>query len=96
IEIDFENLSLTFESKSKSLTVHEAMLVKYLIENKDRIISRKELLENVWQINSEVETRTVDIFIARLRKLMEKDPAHPVYIKSVRGAGYIFSDSISN
>ena len=67
------------------------MLLKYFIENKDRIISRKELLENVWQIPSDVETRTIDTFIARLRKLLEKDPAKPVYIKSVRSAGYIFS-----
>lgn len=92
IEINFEKLILTYGSKSKHLTVHEGMLLKYFIENKDRIISRKELLENVWQINSEIETRTVDTFIARLRKLMEKDPANPAYIKSVRGAGYIFSD----
>jgi two-component system alkaline phosphatase synthesis response regulator PhoP len=82
----------TYGSKSKPLTVHEGMLLKYFIENKNRIISRKELLENVWQINSEIETRTVDTFIARLRKLMEKDPTNPAYIKSVRGAGYIFSD----
>lgn len=92
IEIDFEKLSLIAGSKTKTLTVHEGMLLKYFIENKDRIISRKELLENVWQINSEIETRTVDTFIARLRKLMESDPTHPVHIKSVRGAGYMFSD----
>ncbi|MEJ2545604.1 MAG: response regulator transcription factor [Calditrichaceae bacterium] len=92
IEIDFEQLSLVVDSNSKPLTVHEGMLLKYLIENKNRIISRKELLENVWQINSEIETRTVDTFIARLRKLMEKDPTHPVHIKSVRGAGYMFSE----
>jgi len=92
IEIDFEKLDLTQGFKSKSLTVHEAMLLKYLIENKNRIVSRKELLEHVWQIHNDIETRTVDTFIARLRKLMEKDPANPVYIKSVRGAGYIFSD----
>jgi two-component system alkaline phosphatase synthesis response regulator PhoP len=92
IEINFEKLILTYGSKSKPLTVHEGMLLKYFIENKNRIISRKELLENVWQINSEIETRTVDTFIARLRKLMEKDPTNPAYIKSVRGAGYIFSD----
>jgi len=92
IEIDFERLYLVVGSKSNTLTVHEGMLLKYFIENKNRIISRKELLEKVWQINSEIETRTVDTFIARLRKLMEQDPTHPVYIKSVRGAGYMFSD----
>ena len=92
IEIDFERLYLVVGSKSNTLTVHEGMLLKYFIENKNRIISRKELLEKVWQINSEIETRTVDTFIARLRKLLENDPAHPDHIKSVRGAGYIFSD----
>jgi DNA-binding response OmpR family regulator len=92
IEINFEKLKIVKNQKSIPLTVHEGMLLKYFIENKDRIISRKELLENVWQIHSEVETRTVDTFIARLRKLLEKDPANPDHIKSIRGAGYIFSD----
>lgn len=91
-EINFEKLTLISNQKSIALTVHEGMLLKYLIENRDRIISRKELLENVWQIHSDVETRTVDTFIARLRKLLEKDPTNPVYIKSIRGAGYIYSD----
>lgn len=91
IEINFEKLTIINNKITTSLTVYEGMLLKYFIENKDRIISRKELLENVWQIPSDVETRTIDTFIARLRKLLEKDPANPVYIKSVRSAGYIFS-----
>jgi len=91
--INFEMLTLTSKQKSVSLTVHEGMLLKYLVENKDRIISRRELLENVWQIHSEIETRTVDTFIARLRKLLERDPAKPDLIKSVRGAGYVFSEA---
>ena len=70
------------------------MLLKYLVENKNRILSRKELLENVWQIHNEIETRTVDTFIARLRKMLEDDPANPKYIKSIRGAGYVFSDQV--
>ena len=91
IKINFEKLTIINNQITTSLTVYEGMLLKYFIENKDRIISRKELLENVWQIPSDVETRTIDTFIARLRKLLEKDPAKPVYIKSVRSAGYIFS-----
>jgi two-component system alkaline phosphatase synthesis response regulator PhoP len=51
------------------------------------------LLENVWNIFAEVETRTVDIFIARLRKYFESNPKKPVYIKSVRSAGYLFTDT---
>jgi DNA-binding response OmpR family regulator len=89
-EINFENLRCKDGKHEFQLTHFEAILMKYLIENKGRIISRKELLENVWNLNPEVETRTVDIFISRLRKYFEDDPSNPVYIKSVRGSGYIF------
>lgn len=94
IEINFEKLSLANGTHLQPLTVHEGMLLKYLVENKNRILSRKELLENVWQIHNEIETRTVDTFIARLRKMLEDDPANPKYIKSIRGAGYVFSDQV--
>ncbi len=89
-EIDFERLKAKNGKDTFLLTQHEAMVLKYLIQNKGKIVSRTELLEKVWHINPEVETRTVDIFIARLRKYFEIDPAHPVYIKSVRGVGYTF------
>ena len=91
-EINFENLNCKNADKEMRLTPREAMVIKYLIEHKGEIVTRKELLENVWQLNPELETRTVDIFIARLRKYFESDPANPVYIKSIRGAGYIFTE----
>lgn len=91
-EINFENLHCRARKRSFVLTPLEAMVMKYLIENKDRIVSRRELLDKVWNIASEIETRTVDNFILRLRKYFESDPSQPVYIKSVRGSGYIFSD----
>ena len=90
--INFENLKADANGKEIDLTLHEAMLLKYLIEHKGKIVSRQDLLENVWNINSEVETRTVDNFIVKLRKYFETDPSNPRYIKSVRGAGYIFND----
>jgi DNA-binding response OmpR family regulator len=64
--------------------------MKYLIENKDKVVTRKELLENVWNMNPDIETRTVDNFIVRLRKYFEVDPSNPQYIVSVRSAGYMF------
>ena len=73
------------------LTPHEAMVLKYLIDRRDKVVSRKELLENVWQIPGHVETRTVDNFILRLRKIIEPDPAKPIFIKSIRSAGYMFT-----
>lgn len=91
-EIDFENLSAVCDSRKIILTQREAMLLKYLIENKNKILSRKELLEKVWHVSSEIETRTVDIFISRLRKYFEPDPVNPKYIVSIRSAGYSFID----
>jgi DNA-binding response OmpR family regulator len=66
--------------------------MQYLIEKKGKIVSRKELLENVWHISPEIETRTVDIFISHLRKYFEIDPENPVYITSIRNAGYLFNE----
>jgi DNA-binding response OmpR family regulator len=91
-EVDFENLNAKCDSKKIILTQREAMLLKYLIENKGKIVSRKELLENVWHVSSEIETRTVDNFISRLRKYFEPDPNNPRYILSIRSAGYSFVD----
>jgi len=91
-EINFENLKCKCGKKELKLTPHEAMVLKYLINNKGKIVSRKELLEKVWHLNPDIETRTVDIFISRLRNYFEEDPSNPVYIKSVRGAGYVFEE----
>ncbi len=89
-EINFENLMCKNSKEKFQLTQYEAMVMKYLIENKNKVVSRKELLENVWNLNPEVETRTVDNFIVRLRKYFEPNPSEPIYIVSVRSAGYIF------
>ena len=91
-KINFKNLTCRSGKQDFRLTPHEAMVLQYLIDNKGKIISRKELLEKVWHISSEVETRTVDNFIVRLRKYFEPNPAKPIYIKSIRSAGYMFSD----
>jgi DNA-binding response OmpR family regulator len=89
--IYFEKLICVREEKEILLTQKEAMVIRYLIERKDKVVTREELLENVWHTNPEIETRTIDNFIVRLRKIIEDDPSNPVYIKSIRSAGYIFS-----
>jgi len=88
--INFENFKCIKGKKEYQLTSYEAMIIKYLIENKDKVVTRKELLENVWNMNPDIETRTVDNFIARLRKRFEDNPSNPKYIVSVRSAGYMF------
>ncbi len=95
-EINFADFSCKSGNKKFQLTQREAMVMKYLIQNKGKIVSRDELLEKVWNISSEVETRTVDNFIARLRKYFEPDTKKPVYIKSIRSAGYMFVGQLNS
>jgi len=92
-EVNFADFQCLAAESKFTLTQREAVLLKYLVANPNRIISRQELLENVWNTSGEVETRTVDIFIARLRKYFEPNPKQPVYIRSVRSAGYMFTGS---
>ncbi|MBU0561227.1 MAG: response regulator transcription factor [Bacteroidota bacterium] len=94
-KVDFENLTCDCGLKKIVLTQREAMLLKYLIERKGKIVSRKEILENVWQISSDIETRTVDNFISRLRKYFEPDPNNPKFILSIRSSGYSFADAVN-
>ncbi len=92
-EVHFEDLTAHSGERVFRLTPHEAMVMKYLIDHKGKVVSRKELLENVWQIRTEVETRTVDNFIARLRKYFEPNPQKPEFIISIRSAGYMFVEN---
>jgi two-component system alkaline phosphatase synthesis response regulator PhoP len=93
-EIRFDDLTVRSAGRVIRMTPREAMVLKYLADREGKIVTRRELLENVWQVPSDVETRTVDAFIARLRKMIEPDPAKPVFIRSVRSAGYRLIDAI--
>jgi DNA-binding response OmpR family regulator len=88
--IDFEALELTAADKHVHLTVMEADFLRYLVRNQGRIISRKELLEQVWRVHEDTDTRAIDNFVVRLRRYIEDEPANPTYLKTVRGVGYRF------
>jgi len=92
-EINFENFRCKKGEIVFQLTAYEAMVMKYLVDNKNKVVSRKELLEKVWHLTPDIETRTVDNFISRLRKLFETDPSNPKHILSIRGAGYMFTEN---
>lgn len=88
--IDFDTHEATVNGVAVALTQLEIDLVRYFAGNANRVLSREELLEHVWKLRNYPNTRTVDNFIVRLRKLFEVDPANPVYFLSVRGRGYRF------
>ena len=90
--IDFENLELRTTSQTIRLTLMEMQLLRYLITHKGKVVSRKSILEDVWGLNEETDTRAIDNFIVRLRKYIENDPAKPQRLLTVRGVGYRFVD----
>jgi len=88
--IDFNALELHALGRTIRLTLMEADLLRHLTRNRERIVSRKELLEQVWQVREDTDTRAIDNFIVRLRRYIEDDPAAPKYLQTVRGVGYRF------
>lgn len=88
LEVDFMQYECRKNGKEVSLTVHEFELLKYLIQNKGRVINRDELLDEIWGKDVFVAPRTVDTHVANLRKKIEDNPSEPKLIISVRGVGY--------
>jgi len=88
--IDFGTLELHTPVKTIHLTLMEADLLRYLLDHPGRTIARKELLEKVWRVHEDTDTRPIDNFIVRLRRYLEPDPAKPVHLITVRGVGYRF------
>jgi DNA-binding response OmpR family regulator len=94
--IDFAALELRVNGRNIRLTVMEADLLRYLVRHQGRSISRKELLEQVWRMREDTDTRAIDNFIVRLRRYIELDPANPVFLRTVRGIGYRFDSQSSS
>jgi DNA-binding response OmpR family regulator len=88
--IDFSALELRAGDKSIRLTLMEAELMRYLIKHEGRIVSRKQILEEVWGLREDTDTRAIDNFIVRLRKHLEAVPSKPRHLLTVRGVGYRF------
>ena len=89
-EVDFAKMSARRAGKPITLTAHEFKLLKYFVENAERVLSREELLNEVWGYNCYPTTRTVDNQILKLRQKLESDAADPHHLQTVYGAGYRF------
>jgi len=88
--IDFGALELRTDGTTIQLTLMEAKLLRHLIQNEGRNVSRKSILEKVWGLHEDTDTRAIDNFIVRLRRYIEKDPSRPRHLLTVRGVGYRF------
>jgi DNA-binding response OmpR family regulator len=88
--IDFEKLELRVNGNIIQLTLMEAELLRHLIRNQGRVVSRKSILEEVWGLHEDTDTRAIDNFVVRLRRYIEDDPTAPRHLLTVRGVGYRF------
>jgi DNA-binding response OmpR family regulator len=88
--VDFDAQELLVGTRTYPLTLMEANLLRYLVQHEGKAISRKNMLEDVWNLREDTDTRAIDHFIARLRKYIEKEPARPRHVLTVRGVGYKF------
>jgi DNA-binding response OmpR family regulator len=88
--IDFGNLELRANDTTTHLTLMEAELLRHLIRNRGRVVSRKSILEEVWGLREDTDTRAIDNFIVRLRRYLEDNPSRPQHLLTVRGVGYRF------
>lgn len=88
--IDFSKLELRVNDRIEKLTLMEADLLRYLIRHEGQVVSRRNILEDVWGLHEDTDTRAIDNFIARLRKLIENEPSMPRHVQTVRGVGYRF------
>jgi DNA-binding response OmpR family regulator len=88
--IDFGTLELRAADNLIHLTLMESELLRHLVRNDGRVVSRKQILEEVWGLHEDTDTRAIDNFIVRLRRYIEEDPAQPRHLLTVRGVGYRF------
>jgi len=88
--VDFQKLQLQNGKQVFQLTLMETELLRYLIRNGGRPVARKEILERVWDLKEDTDTRAIDNFIVRLRRYIENDPTKPKHLLTVRGLGYQF------
>ena len=88
--IDFGSLELRTADNVIHLTLMESELLRHLVRNDGRVVSRKQILEEVWGLHEDTDTRAIDNFMVRLRRYIEDDPAQPRHLLTVRGVGYRF------
>lgn len=88
LEIDVASMTVRVQGRAVSMTTREFRLLEYLARHRGRVFSRDQLLDAVWKENSHVISRSIDVYIRRLREKIERDPACPQYLKTLRGVGY--------
>ncbi len=90
VHVDFDRFEVTASDETTELTRMEMQLLRYFVEHADRVLSRSQIMEDVWADSGAMSHRSIDNFVMRLRRLIEPNPSEPRHIISVRGTGYRF------
>jgi two-component system alkaline phosphatase synthesis response regulator PhoP len=90
VQIDFERAEVRKGGQPIAIASKELRLLRYLIDHRDRVVPREEILKNVWEYNTEVNSRTIDVHVAWLRQKLDQ-PQNPQHIQTIRGKGYRFT-----
>jgi two-component system alkaline phosphatase synthesis response regulator PhoP len=91
VEVNFESGEVTKAGSAIALAAKELQLLRYLVDRRGQVVPREELLQNVWEYQSDVNSRTIDVHVAWLRQKLEDVPQNPRFIHTIRGKGYRFS-----
>lgn len=91
VEVDFNRSEVTRSGQRIALAGKEIQLLRYLVDHRERVVPRDEILQKVWEYRSEVTSRTIDVHVAWLRQKLEQDPQFPKFIQTIRGRGYRFT-----
>jgi two-component system alkaline phosphatase synthesis response regulator PhoP len=91
VEVDFERAEARKGGRPIGMAAKEMQLLRYLVDNRRRVVPRDEILQKVWEYHSEVSSRTIDVHVAWLRQKLEDNPQHPKHIETIRGKGYRFT-----
>ena len=91
VQVDFRRSEVVRNGKSVSLAAKELQLLRYLIDNRERVVPRDEIMQRVWEYSSDASSRTIDTHVAWLRQKLEESPQTPRHIQTIRGKGYRFT-----
>lgn len=91
VQVDFRRSEVVRNGKSISLAAKELQLLRYLIDNRERVVPRDEIMQRVWEYSSDASSRTIDTHVAWLRQKLEESPQTPRHIQTIRGKGYRFT-----
>lgn len=92
VKVDFDSGHVSKAGVTVGLAAKEMQLLRYLVDRRGKVVTREELMQNVWEYQSDVNSRTIDVHVAWIRQKLEDNPQTPVFIHTIRGKGYRFAD----